>query len=121
MGENRSVVARLHKHQDRIDFITNEITKMLNRAKGKVYLINRQKLGSSTAKDVISDFERMGIHITDGSATGEDFVPGQDARMVEVVDMTLDPNVQQYVNLRVEEERLMEEIVNIPKIGRAHV
>jgi hypothetical protein len=117
MGENRSVVARLHQHQDRIDYITNEITKMMNRAKGKVYLINKQKLGSSTAKDVISDFERMGIHVTDGSATGEDFVAGQDARMVEVVDMTLDPNIQQLVSLRREEERLMEEIVNIPKVA----
>ena len=117
LGENRSVVSRLHQHQDRIDYITNEITKMMNRAKGKVYIINRQKLGTSTAKDIISDFERMGIHVTDGSATGEDFVAGQDARMVEVVDMTLDPNVNQYINLRREEERLMEEIVNIPKVA----
>jgi len=117
MGENRSVVARLHQHQDRIDYITNEITKMMNRAKGKVYLINKQKLGTSTARDVISDFERIGIHITDGSATGEDFVAGQDAKLVEVVDMTLDPNVQLLINLRREEERLMEEIVNIPKVA----
>jgi hypothetical protein len=117
MGENRSVVARLHQHQDRIDYITNEITKMMTRAKGKVYLINRQKLGTSSAQDVISDFERMGIHITDGSATGEEFVSGQDARMVEVVDMTLDPNIQQLISLRREEERLMEEIVNIPKVA----
>lgn len=117
MGENRSVVARLHQHQDRIDYITNEITKMMNRSKGKVYLINKQKLGTSTAKDVISDFERMGIHISDGSATGEEFVSGQENRLVEVVDMTLDPNIQQLVSLRREEERLMEEIVNIPKIA----
>jgi hypothetical protein len=117
MGENRSVVARLHQHQDRIDYITNEITKMMNRAKGKVYLINKQKLGTSTAKDVISDFERMGIHITDGSANGEDFVNGADAKLVEVVDMTLDPNVNMLMNLRREEERLMEEIVSIPKVA----
>lgn len=117
MGENRSIVSRLHKHQDRIDFITNEITKMMTRAKGKVYIINKQKLGSSEAKDVISDFERMGIHITDGSATGEDYVPGSESRLVEVVDMTLDSNVQLLVNLRLEEERIMEEIVNVPKVA----
>jgi hypothetical protein len=117
MGENRSIVARLHQHQDRIDFITNEITKMITRAKGKVFLINRQKLGTSTAKEVMNDFDRLNIHITDGSATGEDFVAGQDARMVEVVDMTLDSNVQQLVSLRREEERIMEEIVNIPKVA----
>jgi len=117
MGENRSIVSRLHKHQDRIDFITNEITKMMTRAKGKVYIINKQKLGTSEAKDVISDFERMGMHITDGSATGEDYVPGTESRLVETVDMTLDPNVQQLVSLRREEERIMEEIVNIPKVA----
>jgi len=117
MGENRSVVQRLHQHQDRIDFITNEITKMMTRAKGKVYLINRQKLGTSTPQDVISDFERMGMHITDGSATGEDYVPGSESRLVETVDMTLDPNVQQLISLRREEERIMEEIVNIPKVA----
>ena len=117
MGETRSVVSRLHQHQDRIDYITNEITKMMNRAKGKVYLINRQKLGSSAPKDVISDFERMGIHISDGNTTGEDFVNGQDQKLVEVVDMTLDPNINLLINLRKEEERLMEEIVNIPKVA----
>ena len=117
MGENRSVVMRLHQHQDRIDYITNEITKMMNRAKGKVYLINRQKLGTATPQDVISDFERMGIHITDGSATGEEFVSGQDVPLVQIVDMTLDPHVNDYIALRREEERLMEEIVNIPKIA----
>lgn len=117
MGENRSVVARLHQHQDRIDFITNEITKAMNRAKGKVYIINRQKLGTASAQEVISDFERMGIHVTDGSSTGEEFVTGQEGRLVEVVDMTLDPNVQQLISLRREEERIMEEIVNIPKIA----
>lgn len=117
MGENRSIVQRLHQHQDRIDFITNEITKMMTRSKGKVYLINRQKLGTSTPKDVISDFERMGMHITDGSATGEDYVPGSESRLVETVDMTLDPNVQQLIMLRREEEGIMEEIVNVPKIA----
>lgn len=117
MGENRSIVQRLHQHQDRIDFITNEITKMMTRSKGKVYLINRQKLGTSTPRDVISDFERMGMHITDGSATGEDYVPGSESRLVETVDMTLDPNVQQLIALRREEENIMEEIVNVPKIA----
>lgn len=117
LGENRSVVARLHQHQDRIDFITNEITKMIVRAKGKVYIINKQKLGTATSQELLNDFTRMGIHVTDGAALGEDYVPGSESRVVEVVDMTLDPNVQVLINLRREEERLMEEIVNIPKIA----
>ncbi len=116
-GENKSIVARLHELQDRIDFLTNEMTKMITRSKGKVYLINGHKIGSKGAKDVLEDFTNIGFHVTDGAIDGEDYVPGKEDKMVEVVDYTLDPNVQLLVNLRREEERLMEEIVNIPKIA----
>jgi hypothetical protein len=117
MGESRSIAARLHKHQDRIDFLNNEITKMVTRAKGKVFVLNKHKLGTATAQDVLNDFERMGIHITDGNATGEDFNTADGNRIVEVVDMTLDPNVNQLLGLKREEERIMEEIVNVPKVA----
>ena len=115
MGENRSVVSRLHKHQDRIDFLNNEITKTITGAKGKVFVMNKHKLGTATAQDVLNDFERMGIHITDGNATGEEVIGPDQNRVVDVVDMTLDPNVQQLLSLKREEERIMEEIVNVPK------
>jgi hypothetical protein len=115
MGENRSIVSRLHKHQDRIDFLNNEITKSVTRAKGKVFVLNKHKLGTATAQEVLNDFERMGIHITDGNATGEEFIGPDQNKVVDVVDMTLDPNVQQLLSLKREEERIMEEIVNVPK------
>lgn len=117
MGESRSVASRLHKHQDRIDFLNNEITKAVTRAKGKVFVLNKNKLGTSTAQEVLNDFERMGIHIMDGNATGEDPIAADNNRVVEVVDMTLDPNVQQLLALKREEERIMEEIVNVPKVA----
>lgn len=117
MGENRSVVSRLHRHQDRIDFLNNEITKSITRAKGKVFVMNKHKLGTATPQEVLNDFERMGIHITDGNATGEEMLGTDQNRVVEVVDMTLDPNVQQLLNLKREEERIMEEIVNVPKVA----
>ena len=117
MGESRSVASRLHKHQDRIDFLNNEITKAITRAKGKVFVLNKHKLGSATSQEVLNDFERMGIHITDGNATGEDPIAADNNRVVEVVDMTLDPNVQQLLSLKREEERIMEEIVNVPKVA----
>ncbi len=59
----------------------------------------------------------MGIHITDGNMTGEDFNNADYNKVVEVVDMTLDPNVQQIIALKREEERIMEEIVNVPKVA----
>lgn len=117
MGETRSIASRLHKHQDRIDYLNHEITKMTDRAKGKVFILNKHKLGSATAQDVLNDFQRMGIHITDGNMTGEDFNNADYNKVVEVVDMTLDPNVQQIIALKREEERIMEEIVNVPKVA----
>jgi hypothetical protein len=117
MGETRSITSRLHKHQDRIDYLTYEITKMTDRAKGKVFILNKHKLGSATSQEILNDFERMGIHITDGNMTGEDFNNADYNKVVEVVDMTLDPNVQMMITLRREEERIMEEIVNVPKVA----
>jgi hypothetical protein len=117
MGETRSITSRLHKHQDRIDYLTFEITKMTDRAKGKVFILNKHKLGSATSQEILNDFERIGLHITDGNMTGEDFNNADYNKVVEVVDMTLDPNVQMMITLRREEERIMEEIVNVPKIA----
>jgi len=117
MGETRSIASRLHKHQDRIDYLTYEITKMTDRAKGKVFILNKHKLGSATSQEILNDFSTMGIHITDGNMTGEDFNNADYNKVVEVVDMTLDPNVQMMITLRREEERIMEEIVNVPKVA----
>jgi len=117
MGESRSVASRLHKHQDKIDFLSNEITKAITRAKGKVFILNKHKLGTATAKEVLNDFERMGIHVTDGNATGEEFIGTDNNKVVEIIDMTLDPNIRMLLELKNEEERIMEEIVNVPKIA----
>jgi hypothetical protein len=90
---------------------------MTDRAKGKVFILNKHKLGSATSQEILNDFERIGLHITDGNMTGEDFNNADYNKVVEVVDMTLDPNVQMMITLRREEERIMEEIVNVPKVA----
>lgn len=114
LGEVRSFASKLHNHQDRIDFYENEIIKMVGQAKGKKHVIHKNKLGSSTSKAVLEDFESLGFHVSDGEQDGE----GQTReRMVEVVDMTLDPNVQSLIALKQEQERIMEEIINTSKIA----
>lgn len=114
LGEVRSFASKLHNLQDRIDFYENEIIKMVNQAKGKKHIIHKNKLGSDSSKQVLSDFEDLGFHVSDGEQDGE----GQSReRMVEVVDMTLDPNVQSLVILKQEQERMMEEIINTSKIA----
>ena len=117
LGRTRSIIERLQSHQDRVDYLTAKLTRMIDNAIGKVYIINRHKLGTSTAPEVLDDFKRMGFHIGDGNADGEENNPEKRDRMVETIDMTMDPNVSQLVNLRNEEQRIMEEIVNVPKIA----
>lgn len=117
MGVNTSIVYRLHKLQDRIDFLNNEITKMITRAPGKNYLFNKHKLGSSTPQEILNDFKRHGVHVYDGNASGEEYSPEDRDRLVETVDMTIDPNVNLLINLYREQERIMEQIANLPKIA----
>lgn len=114
LGSVRSYASRLHEHQDRIDFYANELVKKVTDAKGKKFVINKNKLGSSTSQQVLQDFESMGFHVTDGNQDGEG---NSQERIVDVVDMTLDPNITVILELKREEERLMEEIINASKIA----
>lgn len=114
-GTNRSVVSRLHTLQDRIDYLTNKISQMVDKAKGKNFVFNEDKAGGKMPSEILNDFELWGITVVN-SNTGEDD-DTKYKRLVDVVDMTMDGNIQQLVALRREEERLMEEIVNIPKIA----
>lgn len=114
IGAVRSYASRLHQHQDRMDFYANEIVKKVHDAKGKKFVINKNKLGTSTSKQVLADFESMGFHVTDGAQDGEG---NSGERIVDVVDMTLDPNITVLISLKQEEERMMEEIINASKIS----
>lgn len=114
LGAVRSYASRLHEHQDRIDFYSNELIKKVVDAKGKKFVINKNRLGTSTSQQVLQDFESMGFHVTDGNQDGEG---NSGERIVDVVDMTLDPNINIILELKREEERLMEEIINASKIA----
>ena len=115
LGGNRSVVSRLAQNQDKLDRISYHIDTMIGRDIGKVYVINGNKVGTD-AQSILQDFKTMGFTITKG-VSGEDDDRTENQRMVETVDMTTDPNIQLYVGLKKEEERIMEEIVNISKIA----
>ncbi len=116
LGRNKSVVSRLANNQDRLDMLSYHLDQMIGRDIGKVYLINGNKLGRSTPKDLLQDLKTMGFHVTEGT-NGEADDRLEQQRLVEVIDMTADPNIQLYVNLKKEEERIMEEIVNISKVA----
>lgn len=115
LGSNRSVVSRLAQNQDKLDRISYHIDTMIGRDLGKVYLINGNKVGTDS-KSILQDLKTMGFTISKG-VSGEDDDRTENQRMVETIDMTTDPNINLYVQLKRDEERIMEEIVNISKIA----
>ena len=117
LGRNKSIVGRLAQNQDKLDRLSYQIDQKIGRDLGKTYIVNGHKLGDGVSpQNLLQDLKTMGLHVTQG-VSGEDDDRADGQRMVEVVDMTLDPNVQLYVTLKREEERIMEEIVNISKVA----
>lgn len=115
LGGNRSIVSRLRKHQDELDRLAWKIQDITAKAAGKVFIINGSKL-DVTSTEMLSDFKIMGLHVSKG-ASGEADDIGEGQRMVEVVDMTLDPNIVRYIELRNEQKMEMEEIASVSKIA----
>ncbi len=116
MGDGVSLIGMVHQNQDRMDLFRFKIIEMVGRDAGKSYIINPAKLGNSvTSKDLLQDFKTMGITVIPPSGEMDD--PTNNKPLVETVDLTLDPNVLTYINLYAEEERVMENIMNIPKIA----
>ena len=117
LGDRLSIVGMIHQNQDRMDFYRFKIIEIIGKDAGKNYIINGNKLGETVkTRELLQDFKSMGMHVAPG-VSGESSDPTDNQRTVEVVDMTLDPSILRYVDLYHEEERIMEEVMNIPKIA----
>ena len=117
MGENRSMVDRLKKHQDRVDAYRRKVTDLMSTHFGKTSILNAGAVnGTFNQTKVIADLKRDGV-ATVNLSQGE---PGEgnQQNFVIPVDFTMDPNVKVYIDLMREEDRIMEEIANIPKIAQ---
>lgn len=115
-GDGCSLVEVISEHQDRIDFYRYKITEMIGKSAGKTYIIHSEKLPQGMkATELLNDLKTTGIHVTTTSGESED--PANAQRLVETVDLTFDPNIQMLAELRMQEEKMMEETINIPKIA----
>jgi hypothetical protein len=115
-GESVSYVERIASIQDELDMYWFKIKEMVGNAKGKRYIVNGAKLGNSTtAKELLGDLSSMGVHVT--TTTGETSEADDGIPLIQVVDMTLDPNMQQILALIAKREREIEEITNVSKIA----
>lgn len=117
MGDGVSPIGMIYQNQDRMDLYKFKITEAVGRDSGKSYIINASKLGDGVkARTLMQDFKTMGITVVSG-VSGEEGDMTNSQRLVETVDLTLDPSVRSYIELYMEEERIMENIMNIPKIA----
>jgi hypothetical protein len=109
-----SDVGRITGMQDQIDYYANKITEICLKDLGRVHYINGKALGIEEPVEFMKNIRANNIHITqtDGE-TGEDLNP----LSYTYVDMTLDPNVTKYVELKREMIREMREILSMPDVA----
>ena len=116
-GGLSSLVSRLYQHQDRKDFLMNEITKMIDKAYGRVLAVNGQLLGDAKFSQIVEDFKRYGVSVVNIRASGDADDQDKNMPLMEAYDMTLDSNMQMYIALMDKEDAIMEEIAGTSKIA----
>ena len=115
LGTNRCVVSRLKLLQDELDRLQFKIVEMTGSAFGKTYVVNGNKL-DVTSTELFSDLKIMKIAVVKGTS-GEIDDPNEGQKLIETVDLTLDPNIIRYVELKREQEREMNEIVSTSDVA----
>jgi len=115
MGFFKSFVARLSAHSDKKESLRRKIQEMQNRDMGKVYAIYADKLAAAGIDPltVFEDFKSMGVAII-----GVDGEPGSltnaKGLVAEELDFSLQHQISQYINMLVFEDKMMDDITNLP-------
>ncbi len=114
-GEPRSIVSRLYQLQDEVDAIKFKIREAIGRAKGKCYIIRGSMGNDMKIEEMYKDLGSMGMTVIP-AATGEN-LPGQDARLVEMLDYTLDPNIMRMEEIIKINRELMKEYTSVSNVS----
>lgn len=116
MGFAKALVTDLRPHQNEIDRLSYLIQRETSQSHGKKYWVNGNKLGATNNVEFINDLTTIGIHVGTGT-TGEVDDPTINQRAVELIDMTLDPNLNLLLALKAEQKQEMEERVSVSRIA----
>lgn len=116
MGDGISILGKIAPLIDDIDLYRKKLTDTVAKSKGKCYVFLGNKMDKST-REMITDFAVMGITTVIGTS-GEADDPSNSKKVVEGVDMTLDPNVTAYIQLRAALQQEIEELLSMPKIAQ---
>lgn len=112
MGEGRSLVARGVNNQNEMDRLKFKIQEKTANDLGKVYIINGNRLETESggALTLLNDLKKMKVHVA--NISGEPNDPSNTQPLVEQVDMSLDPNINRYIELYHEQERILQRSFN---------
>lgn len=110
-GVNICPVDRFRQLQEDCDSYLLKIRQLISNDLGKNYIVRGETLGGDAmlASTIMGDFKDNKITILNG-ANGEE--PIANTRMIEVVDLTLDPNIKFYIEIRKEMIQEMRNVVS---------
>lgn len=117
LGFGKPMVSKLKKHQNEVDRLEFKKQQLTARDLGMFHIINGNTL-DATSIELLSDAKMHGLHVRKGT-NGEAADPNDQnvERVVESVDMRLDPNIDKYVMLQEVQLREMEKIVSVSDIS----
>lgn len=118
MGEGRSLVARGVNNQNEMDRLKYKIQEKTGNDLGKTYIINGNRLGAPESAGVyglLNDLKKMKVHVANISGEANDATDRQP--IVETIDMSLDPNINRYIDLYHEQERILHRIWNYSDVS----
>jgi hypothetical protein len=113
LDQYKSDVSKIRQIQDEIDYYSNKIKDKAIRDWGKNYIIRGKSLGLQDISDLLEDLRAQGISLTveDGEEANTDLQANKD---IQLVDLSLDPNIMRYVELKGTLVREMREVMSLP-------
>lgn len=111
MGRNVSPVDRFRQMQSDCDAYLFKVREKIAKDLGKAYIIWAEALGGDNldAAVIMGDLKKEGMTVLNRADGEEPIING---KPVEMVDMTLDPNIRTYIELRKEMIQDMRSVVS---------
>lgn len=116
MGESTPLASRLRQTQERLDWLNNEITKLINNSvSGFIYRASKLANGGITSAEIANDLKRFGVKvITEESGDIND----EDGKsMFYSIDLTHDKMIASYLQLMEYSRKIMKEYLGLSDIA----
>lgn len=121
LGAVVGIVGMVKRFQDLKDALTTKMIGLTSSAIGKAYFVNANKLPEGfRTPDVISQLKQSNIVVVEGADIDDD-ESSKSQKMIESVDMTLDPSILGLLDLVRYYDSVIADILNIPAAARGQL